>query len=604
MKVRNSITSQQNAVNTKLPQQSVKSLNQDKGSDSIPQPIMKQRQDAVSDVKKKSTGKLLLIFLLIIIAVLVVYVVINKLNSTKKVNTVKYEYSGKYTLDILQSAVKNYNKDTLNSLCDNSWLAQEWAYANSDKKQEDWINMVCSYVSFNYPVVDADDSTFCVKTDNGYINAMLNNEKFSVTVPDYSAIAELILSDKDNILKVYKSTGYSDKDYNYTSEMEDLLLEYLLSQPSLPTCEVEINIPLINAGSKDCKIEDDSNLDNILFGSDSYREMFDAYGKVITGWTGKKTEYYTEKEEQSNPEYTSWKAKLDEYMAQDGGVFKKGISKWEPWYLRDSSNNYILDENGKWKVNYYTIKDENGNDVKQPDEKIMVEVQKEREVDDPFVGEKVITYTWCGAYYAQNIYKGKSVKEYQVGDGTFEHPAGTGTAIITKVLGSDKKFHDVKVTLVGYWTGKDASSYVVKFSEKNRGFDSTSVVQLICYEVLVENLESSPITISSEMFLSDSNANQSNRTGSMYGFTDSVTIDGNSYRVINDWSTSTELDQKYVCWGKDFNREYNVVWFKVLAGSGGEVKQFNANESSINKGDVSSNESSTSISQTDTTIVE
>ena len=69
----------------------------------------------------------------------------------------------------------------------------------------------------------------------------------------------------------------------------------------------------------------------------------------------------------------------------------------------------------------------------------------------------------------------------------------------------------------------------------------------------------------------------------MYGFYDTATIQPHTKVVLNDWATSTELDQKYVCWGKTFLRKYPCVWFKLLAGSGGEVPKYNANESVVNK---------------------
>ena len=210
-------------------------------------------------------------------------------------------------------------------------------------------------------------------------------------------------------------------------------------------------------------------------------------------------------------------------------------------------------------------------------------VEPERQFHEEYESEDVITYTWVGAYYCQNIYKGASNTDAQVGDGSFEKPAGIGTTVVTKALGVDGEFHDIKITLVTWKLGQDAVNYAVQFSEKNRGFDSTSAVQLICYEMLVENLEKHPITISADMFLADAQANQSARTGEMYGFYNMVRLQPGASAIINDWATSTEMPQKYVCWGKSFKRAYPVVWFKLLAGSGEEVPKYNAHESFVNK---------------------
>lgn len=260
--------------------------------------------------------------------------------------------------------------------------------------------------------------------------------------------------------------------------------------------------------------------------------------------------------------------KFKAYYEADGGRFRKGISKWEPWYLYDENHNLILDENGQKIVEYYTVKDDNGNDWVQPPKTILVDIEKQREVAVDWVNESVIPYCFLGSYYCQNEYKGSYSPDVKVGDGTVEYPAGVGTPIITKCLGSDGKYHDIKITLIGYWKGQDAIDYAIKFSEKNRGFDVNSVIQLICYELKIENLEGKAFAFESDMFLSDKNSNNSTRTGTMYGFHEKATVEANGSIVINDWATSTELEQKYVCWGESFDRAYATVYFKVLAGEG------------------------------------
>ena len=55
----------------------------------------------------------------------------------------------------------------------------------------------------------------------------------------------------------------------------------------------------------------------------------------------------------------------------------------------------------------------------------------------------------------------------------------------------------------------------------------------------------------------------------MYEFSnENITVDGKQSKVINDWATSTEINQKFVIWGKSFNRQYSTVYFKVLGGTG------------------------------------
>jgi hypothetical protein len=173
-----------------------------------------------------------------------------------------------------------------------------------------------------------------------------------------------------------------------------------------------------------------------------------------------------------------------------------------------------------------------------------------------------------GTHYIET-YNGEGDTTYRVGDGSKTHPAGIGTTIITKVKCTDGEYHDVRVALVGYWTGQDAIDYAELFSTKNRGFTTVSVVKLICYEVQIENLENQAFTFeTTEMSLADDNSNISSRTGTMYGFSQNITLQAGETQIVNDWASSTELEQKYAIWGKDFGRTYPMVYFDCLAGTG------------------------------------
>lgn len=550
--------------------------------------------------KKKSKVKLVLIPLLLIVAIVVGVAVVNanKLVPQEEV----YEQTGRYAYDNLVNALNNYDATKVDTVAGkevgDSYLAQEWSYANCNEIRESFIKSVCANVKFTYPQVNQMSTTGKqMKNKDGspilVESSMNNGEAVTVTHVDYANLAETMKEDKDNILALYDESGIGKKDYDYEDEMTDLMLDYIVSRGSLPTKTTDITLGVSTGASP--LITDDTELDKLLFSSEEFHNMCDVFAQVATGFTGFKTEKYTEKEEQTNPEYKQWKMRFDAYYKADHGKFHKGVSKWEPWYLRDGNNNFILDEKGKKIVNYYSIKDDQGNDWIQPDKKILVDVEKERQIEVEWKKDSVIPYCFMGAYYCQNEYDGSFSPEVRVGDGSIEHPAGVGTPIITKCLGTDGKYHDVKVTMVGYWEGQDAIDYAVSFSEKNRGFDINSVVQLICYEMKIENLENKAFTFKSDMFLSDRSANKSTRTGTMYGFYSEATVKGGESVIINDWATSTELQQKYASWGSSFNREYKVVYFKVLAGDG-DVPTYSAykaftGESRVNNGEEMPEES-------------
>lgn len=525
-----------------------------------------------------------------------------------------YEDTGRCALDNYLNLITDYNSDALRGYLPTSWVAQEWEYANSDSLRENWIRSICSYVRFTYPQSQAVNNLgdLMVSEDGSPImqdSDLLNNELVGVTVVDYDVLSAKMAEDMPMILDAYKKSGYSPSDYDYQNEMTNLMLDYLLEKANFPTKTVNMsftfeecaNIPDSDDSSSDSsyadssyadssysdefdtsntesssyedtiltessnysdillgmkyRLADDSELDKLLFSSEEFHKLLDTYGTIIANYEAlHEDERIAEEKAEHDKLVASYKSKLEKMQAE---AIANGVSE------------------------------EEAKKIKLPDEEMILEwVEPERKFANGYTPELVIPYTWCGAYYAQNEYKGTSNKDAQVGDGSFELPAGIGTTVITKALCEDGKFHDVKVTLESYYIGKNAIDYAISFSEKNRGFDPTAPVKLICYEIRVENLEDEPITVIADMFLSDEHSNQSAKTGTMYGFYSKATIPAGGADIINDWATSTELDQKYVCWGKSFQRQYPVVWFKLLAGSGEEVPTYNANESYINRSNI------------------
>lgn len=491
-----------------------------------------------------------------------------------------YDASGRKIYDTLEAALNDYKPEDLDKIIGkedgDSYIAQEWSYANNNSVREDFIKKVCGIVKFSYPTVEQYSTKGEVMTDKEgnpiMIESYMNNgEKVIITIPDYADIAKKITEDKDVIEEMGIMDNIKTTDYDFQDKCFDLMLKYILSLDEIPTTTREVEIP-IGGGI----VKDDVDLDNMLFASDSYHNMCDEFDKIMTGYTGVTTEKYTEKEEVHNPEYDAWYKIFKERYDADGGKFNKDTSLWEPWYVYDENNQVQYDENGNKLVRYYSVKDENGNDWIQPSKTIWQDVEKTREVPVEYVPEKAVPYCFLGAWYAQNEYDGDVPSEVRVGDGSIDYPAGVGTPIITSVLGKDGKYHDIKVTLLGYWIGEDAIDYSETFSEKNRGFDPKSPVQLICYEIQVDNLEDKAFTFDSEMMLCDKSASKTGRTGTMYGFNyEDISVDAKGSVIFNDWATSTEIEQKYVAWGKSFNREYETVFFKVLAGTG-EVPTYSA----------------------------
>ena len=488
--------------------------------------------------------------------------------------SIEYSQTGRCAYDKYIDGLNTYDAGKL-TIAKTSYVADEERFTNGNETRLEWVKFVASTVKFTYPTIDqlningdvmVDDSGSAIKA----MSNMSNNEQFTVTSLDYAKIADIVTSDKDAIQKQYKNKGYSNSDYTYSDEMTDFMLEYIMSKKDLPTSSVAVNIPLDYSIVLDEKtnkqvtsyyVISDEVIDKLLYSSDSFHSLIDIFVKTATGWTGEKVEQYTESEEQDNPEYITWKSTLDTLMEQDGGEHKKK-SKWDYVYKRDEGGSYVY-ENGERVIDYYFLIGEDKEKILAPEMKIMVDVQKERTVEDVYVPEAVIPYTFLGSYYCQFEYKGTSSTIARAGDGTFKKPAGVATPIITKALCSDGLYHDVEVTLVKYYVNQDAIDYALSLSEKNRGLDNASAIRYVMMEVSVKNLESSPITLESDMYLADSNENTSARTGTIAGISGSQTIAGGEKCVFTDWVSSSTIDRRYICWGENFNREFPVVWFNV-----------------------------------------
>lgn len=510
--------------------------------------------------------------------------------STQEAVVQDYTTSGRFAYDTLQNALATWDATAIDAIVGqedgDSWLAQEWSWVNGVKLRQEYLKKVGAMIQFQYPQVPqmATDGTQLLQGGNpvmieSYMNA---GESVTFNIPDYAVLAETMKEETDYIQKMYKSYLDSAENlYRLPDDLFNLMMQYLCDKPQLPTKEVSVALTVRLSLDGTPYIESDAELDDLLFGNEDFRNMSETFSQVALGWTGFKDEHYTEKEEQHNDEWDAWHAKFIAYYEADGGhydpathtysggKFNKNRSQWEPWYLRDENNQYVLDENGEKVVNYFSIKAEDGTDWIQPDETILVDVEKVRQVEDPWVNESGIRHDNLGVHYITESYNGKGTRVCRVGDGTVNTPAGIGTPIVTKALCDDGKYHDVEVAVIGYWVGEDAINYSEKFSQRNRGFTTSSVVQLITYELTIRNLETEPITLNSEMTLCDKNANVSSRTGTMYDFlNENITIKPNETVTVNDWASSTELAQKYVCWGKSFGRQYPTIYFDCLAGTG------------------------------------
>ena len=183
-------------------------------------------------VKKKS--KLPLIIGGVVLVAVLGVVGVKVINGNKLVaQTESYESSGKFALDNLQSALNNYDAskvdDCVGTGDGDSYLGQEWAYVNGVKLREEFIKKVTNLVKFEYPQVQQMSTTGVGMTEKDgskiMIESMMNNgEAVTVTIPDYDALSQTMDEDIKQIQSMFKSSKYSDSDYDWYNEMANLML--------------------------------------------------------------------------------------------------------------------------------------------------------------------------------------------------------------------------------------------------------------------------------------------------------------------------------------------------------------------------------------------
>ncbi len=501
---------------------------------------------------------------------------LEELNNQPVIVTTPYENTGRYVYDKYLSELRKPNETGILTYAPLSYVQREWSFTNNDQLKQNLILSICSYVNFRYPEIPNPDEN----SEEVLLSDMLNGEPVYITAVDYKVLAVKSLEDREKIIELYNEKGFSPSDFNYQQEMVDLMTEYLLQGSNYPTKEYEVNLTLCTDSQGNLCV-DDTELDRLLFSSDDFHQLCDSFADVIATYEYNK--YVDEHTPKPKTEVTTVTTSDNEVTTgteinQDMIDLVKPTEPPVSTVPPVTSIINVTDEEGKEVI------DEEGKPVTEVVVVTTVEVTTTTEPlmskEEMFPKESIIPYTWIGVYFCENEYNGKYNPEQQVGDGSIQRPAGEGTEIITKALCEDGKYHNVKITLVGCCIGNDAITYIQKLSERNRGWDANAVTQLITYELKIENLDDEEITVKSEMFLSDSNANKTSRVGTVQGFTDSVTLKPKGIGYINDWSTSTELQYKYVCWGSSFARQYPVIWFNLLAG-GTTPKPFDASASFV-----------------------
>ena len=419
--------------------------------------------------------------------------------------------------------IRNWEKSIylLESLDEDSYIAKEVTYANGDEDRLAFYKKMISTVSYTSSIVNAKNvygnDLIDRKTDEVVQeeSSLYEGEEVTLSYIDYSKIE----IDKNKVSELMATNKLTLGDVDYSNKLVKVFCQYMdsLSVDDLPIKKEPYVPNMVQNPDKTYEIQPDEDIyiDKLIFSSDDFHDLLLRFS-LVAGEVSKGTELQPTKE-------------------------------WNTWNALSASEKETTKEPSK-----YSYKD-------------------------------IISMTWCGAYYLQNDYtvvdnKGNVINKSisaEVGKGTSDDPAGLNTGVITSVYSKEKRkdgsYVDVsfpiRVTLIDYGVSEDAIKWAENKDTKNRGIDITSEVQYCYYIFQVTNLSDRELHIKDNSSLCDVNANLAPRTGTLYGLKDEVLLKPDETGIIESWSSSTELNRKYLIWGADFARRSEPVWFRVLAGN-------------------------------------
>ena len=454
------------------------------------------------------------------------------------------ESSGLGGINRWVEAINTCSNNTIKGITgDDSFLAKELEYANGNENKIKFIKKMINTVAYTPKQVEAKNiygNPLISRVDDKvvYTSSLVNGtEEVTVSYIDYTKVPLDEGKIRDIVSKNKLTIGLGD----YSNGLVEVFCEYMNSLDSKDIFLVSVDhIPsMVFDGTKYYMTADeDVYLDRVLFSSNEFRDLLIRFSEVVA-------------KGMVNPDWTAWNKLSDtdkEGKAEPSKVLESlpTTSAWNDWSSKSEDEKKNLKEPNKYE------------------------------------SSKVMSTSWCGAYYLLNEYQsvdssGNVVNkqvEAEVGNGTIENPASLNTGIVTSMFvssvdsnkNSNRVAKPIKVKLIDYRVSQDALNYFESKDIRNRGYDIKSEVQYASYTFEVTNLSDETLTIYDNSSLSDGSANLAPRTGTVYGLQNSVTLKPYETGIIESWGCSTELNKKYLIWGGDFSRELPVIWFKVLAG--------------------------------------
>lgn len=469
--------------------------------------------------KKKSLKFKLIVAILLILTFVVGVLVAYKQVINPKTSDVEDALSGSYNLLQWNESVKSGNSDLLATAVEGSYLAQESDYASSSEFKTEFYKVIMNTVNYKVPEVELTKSNgkpiMVHDKPKMVMSDLMNGESVQLQVIDWTKLNFT----KDEIVN-FKDNHEKFKNFNLTSDtsyaMQELFAAYVAEQVNSPKP-----------------------------------------GAVVI----------TTKE---------WVPQLEPYETVDSNgdsAMGMRVSKAEDIALDNLlfGSKEFLDAQARFYSAYFNkpIPDEWATYIKDTEAKKVV----------PTSYLDTMNPNWIGAYrlQVQIVEEGKAsgteVKPIlpSLGDGTKENPAGLNTSVRTSYISGTKVF-PVRIELTEFKMDQDAIDFFNSKDSRNFGFSTESQRVYASGKLLVTNVSAEEFTVKEDTAIVDDQLNQTASTGTVYGLKREATLKPGDTVELDFWASSTEINSRYLIWGKSFNRQEPAVWFRVLNAEDGTVE--------------------------------
>lgn len=480
--------------------------------------------DTIINNKTKSKSFKITIVVSVILALILSVLFAYKYVSSLKITDVPDSVSGSVALTSWQNSVKATDNDYLLEVSKDSYLAKEKDYVSTSDFKFAFYKSVMNTVNYRVPEVEqkrANGSTVMVdEKPKMVMSDLMEGESVKLTVIDWNKV----VFSKEQIQK------YAKEHPKFKNNIVATDSSYAMQELFASMVADHIKSP-INGNAPISTIDWTPQLE-------SYTTTDDSGNTVV----GKRVSLEEDKA-------------IDNYLFGSKEFLRAQLLFYSTYMdkpIPDEWQRYLDDTEGK---------------VAMPNNYV-----------------NTINPNWVGSYRLQKgiVEEGKTagveVKPIlpAVGTGSKEEPAGLNTSVKTSFIKDDKVL-PIRIELTEFKMDQDAIDYFNSKDKRNFGFTTESQRVYASGKIKVTNLSEEEINIKEDTAIVDDQLNETASTGTVYGLKREASIKPGETVELDFWASSTEISDRYLIWGKSFNRKEPAVWFRVLGAEDGKVTPVSTN---------------------------